>query len=1053
MLTIYLKRLQLLGLILLCVLPAFAQKQAQSTLQCDIKPLSPAKRRALEAEATLAFRIKQASMSKARLVGTITYVPIRPHILRKVDGTGGLDLREMNNIMALTNRKWLSSGIQFFFSGTTPDYIDNDALATAFRKDMDEPLVNTRNVTNAMNQYYVPFFSNSSAGGYASYPANDLESTESYIRNSAGGETFLGDVLVPHELGHNFNLIHTHEPTTPRELVNGSNCTTAGDLVCDTPADPYSWAEFPGSSGSCVTGCPSVYICNFTETGTGSRYNPLPNNIMSYYAGACQMTFTNGQFARVQAALALRQAHTAYSLTAVSTNVTPVSNLSATIVSARVVLTWIDGANNEMGYFIERSTTSATDGFVPIGGVATDATSFTDVQPPSSTTAYYRIRPSNGTGNISPVASLVLPVCQPIFAHECSEYSTGIGSFTVNSQALSQNTGCSVGSYGQFTAVTPTVNAGSSFSFTVAPINRVNPIHYSVWVDFNQNGSFTDAGELLFQTPASTTANVSGTLTIPASALAGIARLRLIARSSFSSAAGDPCGSYDYGEAEDYQLNVTPICAATLTVAAVPSLTITFGQAVTLTVSGAYSYTWGGGSTGSSFTALPASTTAYSVTGTNTSGCVGTTSVTVTVNPGTAPTVQDLAATTATICAGGVATFTATLGNVPGIYTFTLTNGSGPLSGTGTGTAFSQTLTTSGSGLQTFTLTIGASATTGSASTTLDVGAIPTAGLLASGVITCLQSSVSLTASGGVSYVFSGVGITASSGSSATVNQGGSFSVIVTGASSCTSTTATTVSSSTAAPAIGVSVSGPITCLSPSVTLVGSGGNTYTFDGPAVVPSGVNAGVVSVSGVYSVTALFANSGCFSTTTVTVTGSATGTLPTVSLVGSGSVVCAGADVLIAATVSGSASYGWYKDGQLVSQSAPPLMLGGVQKLQAGSYVLDVASDCGSATSSPFILTVKPLPQVVITFPGSASVQTVNGLPIVTVPNSGNLFYSLSGGVLYNRYVLIDRINGYLIRQYMETTDGVFPINQYGPYTITVRGANNCVRVVEGEVRAQ
>lgn len=1050
MLTIYLKRLRLAGLLLLVALSALAQKPATSTLNCDTPTLSPTERRALEAEAAMAFQLKKASMAKSRLAATITYVPIRPHILRRDDGTSRFTLRQINNIIALANSKFLPDGIQFFFAGTTPNYIDNTALFGNFTNVNSATIVSSNDATNAMNQYFVDDFAHTTAGGYAQFPANTLKSTESFIRYT-NNESFLGG-LIAHELGHNFNLIHTFEPTTPRELIDGSNCNTAGDKVCDTPADPYSWPEFPGASETCVSGCPLGFSCNIIEASSGLQYNPLTSNIMSYYPSTCQTTFTTGQFTRVQAALALRQTHTAYSLTALSTNVTPVSNLSATIVNARVVLTWTDNANNEMGYFIERSTTSATDGFVPIGGVATDATSFTDVQPPSLTTAYYRIRPSNSTGNLSPVASLLLPICLPFYSTGCGSNFVGIGSFTVNSQALSQSSSCSAGSYSQFTAVTPLVNAGSSYSFTVAPINRWNGIRYSIWVDFNQNGSFTDAGELLFQSPTSTTANVSGTLSIPASASGGIARLRIVSRFG-STSPGDPCGTYAEGEAEDYQLNVTPICAATLTVSANPSLTITYGQALTLTASGADSYTWAGSSAGDSFTASPTSTTVYSVTGTNTSGCVGVTSVTVTVIPGPAPTIQDLAATNATICTGGVATLTATLGNVPGIYSFTLTNGSSPLSGTGTGTALSQTLTTSGSGLQTFTLTIGASGTTSSGSTTLNVGAIPTASLVASSAITCRQSSITLTASGGVGYVFSGVGIVASSGNSATVNQAGSFSVVVTGVSGCTSTTTATVSSSTAAPAIGVTVSGPITCLSPSVTLTGSGGNTYVFTGPAVVPSGINAGVVSVSGLYSVTATVTNTGCFSSTTITVTGSATGTVPTVSLIGSGSVVCAGGSVTIAATVSGSASYGWYKDGQLVSNSAPPLMLGSVQPAQAGSYVLGVVSDCGLATSTAFTLTVKPEPQVVIIFPASASVQTVNGLPIVTVPNSGNLTYQLSGGIFYTRHVLIDRVNGYLLRQYLENTDGFFPINQYGPYTITVTGANNCVRVVEGEIRSR
>ncbi len=1299
MLIIFQKRLLLLGLLLIFSVPGLAQSPTRSTLQCGTTSLSPTERRALEAEAALAFRLKKASMATARLVPTITYVPIRPHILRRTNGTGGYDLRMMNNVMALANKKWFASGIQFFFSGTTPNYINDDALFTGFTKGTSEAVIRVNNATNAMNMYHIPVILGSTAAGYAFYPGNTITTTESYIKNTGGLEDYLGNSLVPHELGHNFNLAHTfEEDDNGREKVDGSNCSTAGDLVCDTPADPYGWAGFP-SSDDCVVGCPSTYTCNFTEAVTGLRYNPIPNNIMSYYAGACQTTFTSGQNTRVQAGLATRQAHTAYSLTALSTNVMPVSNLTATLVGGRPVLTWTDNAGNEMGYFIERSLTSSADGFVPIGGVATNATSYTDTEALSSVTAYYRIRPSNSTGNLSAVATLQIPLCVPSFAFACSDYTTGIGSFTVNGQTLSQNTGCSVGSYGQFTAVTPSVSAGNGYPFTVAPINAVNGMRYSIWVDLNRNGSFADPGEMLFQSSSNSTAPVSGTLSIPVSASVGIARLRIIVKSGSTTSPDEPCGSYTYGEAEDYQLNITPnslptvqglaattstvcvgnvatftatlvnvsgtydftltngsspisgtgtatafsqtlttsggggvqtltltvgvsgttgwgsttlnvaalptaaislptpliincltstrtltatgggtylwdnastaasrtinasgtysvtvtsaggcsstasqlvtvtqdttpptvalstsnICAGsvltlsataglnsytfvgaggvigsgtgntttvsglaagnpsftvlasgpngctatqttsatveaqpTLAVAATPSFTISTGQTVTITASGGTSYTWVDGSTGASFTASPASTTAYSVTGVNASGCASVTSATVSVTV-PAPTVNSLAATNGTVCVGSVATFTATLGNVPGTYSFTLTNGTAPVSGTGTGTAFSQTITTSGAGGvgppgQTFTLTIGIIGASGSGSATLVVGAIPTAGLVASGAITCNQPVVTLTASGGATYVFAGAGLVTSSGNSATANAAGTYSVTVTGASGCTSTTTTTVSSSTAAPVVGVTVSGPITCLSPSVTLIASGGASYVFAGPGIVSTGANSAVVSVSGVYSVTGTVTSTGCFSSTTITVTGSATGTIPTVSLIGSGSAVCAGGNMTIAATVSGSATYSWYRNGQLVSNVAPPLLLGGVQRPQAGSYVLGVVSDCGSATSTAFVLTVKPQPTVVITFPSSASVQTANGFATVTVPQSTGLSYLLTGGVLYSRHVLIDRINGYELKAYWQTTDGLFAIDHYGPYSIRVLGANGCERVVEGEVKS-
>jgi hypothetical protein len=99
-----------------------------------------------------------------------------------------------------------------------------------------------------------------------------------YLTNSASPLTYA------HELGHYFSLRHTFENKGGFELVNKSNCTIAGDSICDTPADPGS-----GANGSCI----------FTSTAkdsNGDYYDPDVTNIMSYYSDACKCGFTWGQF-------------------------------------------------------------------------------------------------------------------------------------------------------------------------------------------------------------------------------------------------------------------------------------------------------------------------------------------------------------------------------------------------------------------------------------------------------------------------------------------------------------------------------------------------------------------------------------------------------------------------------------------------------------------------------------------------------------------------------------------------------------------------------------
>jgi len=531
---------------------ASAQRVPGSTqFKCATPDLTKAELQALNSQAAFALKIKQASG-----VGQtgIKYVPIRPHIFRRSDGTGGMTLAKMNNILAVTNSYYLlnGSGIQFYFAGITPDYIDNDALYTSYPAYNETP-VEGRDALNAMNQYYVNAFDQSGLGGYAHFPNIDnIQSTRSFILNESD-ENDLGNRLLPHELGHSFSLYHTfgNSSSGTDELVTrgaGANCTTAGDELCDTPADPYG-----------KTGATTVYF-NGCETYTGSitdaqsqTYTPSVTNIMSYYF-PCTHDFTPGQYERIQAGLALRQTHTSYSLDYPPTVVAAPSNVSAAINSGNVVLTWQDNGTNEMGYFIERSTSSTT-GFVPVGGVGTDATTFTDTKAAPLTTYYYRVRPSNSTTQgVSSVVSVVTPNCHPFYYYNCAD-GDGLKSLVINGSVISQNSGCSVGGYSSTTVVSGTVTSGQSVTFTGTLLSSSYSEGVAIWADLNRNGLFeTSQNELLYQTPSSTTAPFSGNLSFPANLTAGPITIRVVV--AYNMVPADPCGIYTYGETEDYQLMV-----------------------------------------------------------------------------------------------------------------------------------------------------------------------------------------------------------------------------------------------------------------------------------------------------------------------------------------------------------------------------------------------------------------------------------------------------------------------------------------------------------------
>ena len=101
-----------------------------------------------------------------------------------------------------------------------------------------------------------------------------------------------------HETGHIFGLSHTFNPDDSQtlELVNGSNCDTEGDGICDTPADPY----IPNDT----TGIVFIEDCAFVydeKDANGEFYDPDLGNIMSYYfeACACGIFFTDGQLRKM----------------------------------------------------------------------------------------------------------------------------------------------------------------------------------------------------------------------------------------------------------------------------------------------------------------------------------------------------------------------------------------------------------------------------------------------------------------------------------------------------------------------------------------------------------------------------------------------------------------------------------------------------------------------------------------------------------------------------------------------------------------------------------
>ncbi|AUC74469.1 GEVED domain-containing protein [Olleya sp. Bg11-27] len=108
---------------------------------------------------------------------------------------------------------------------------------------------------------------------------------------------------------------------------------------------------------------------------------------------------------------------------------------------------------------------------------------------------------------------------------------------------------------------TPTVDLLNGFTYPMVvdfATGSYNTSGLAVWIDFNHDGDFEDAGEQIYSgtmTPTVNTGSHSFSLTIPVSATVGVTRMRLSLR--HNGVSSGPCtNDYQAGEFEDYNVNI-----------------------------------------------------------------------------------------------------------------------------------------------------------------------------------------------------------------------------------------------------------------------------------------------------------------------------------------------------------------------------------------------------------------------------------------------------------------------------------------------------------------
>jgi subtilisin-like proprotein convertase family protein len=128
------------------------------------------------------------------------------------------------------------------------------------------------------------------------------------------------------------------------------------------------------------------------------------------------------------------------------------------------------------------------------------------------------------------------------------------------------NPSTSTAGYENFTAISTTLVKGQVAPITVTISGGFAEDEVRVWIDFNQNGNFTDAGELVYVSAQGVGPHI-GNITISPTAVTGPTRMRIRMHDVTLTPNTTPCGNSGFGQVEDYTVNIQPCVQGAITTA------------------------------------------------------------------------------------------------------------------------------------------------------------------------------------------------------------------------------------------------------------------------------------------------------------------------------------------------------------------------------------------------------------------------------------------------------------------------------------------------------
>ncbi len=225
----------------------------------------------------------------------------------------------------------------------------------------------------------------------------------------------------------------------------------------------------------------------------------------------------------------------------------PTGLAASNVATTTATLSWnaVPGATYDLRY---RQTGTSTWTTTAVTGISSNISGLTAL-----TQYEAQVRSKCSGGSNSAYSASVNFTTTDVQLNYCDSASTNVNDEFISRVQLNTIDNASGAQfYSDFTSISTTLTKGTQYTISITPTwtGTLYNEGYSVWIDYNRDGDFSDAGEQVFSQAPTQTTPVSGSFTIPAGAVENSTRMRV---SMKYNDIPDACETtFTYGEVEDY---------------------------------------------------------------------------------------------------------------------------------------------------------------------------------------------------------------------------------------------------------------------------------------------------------------------------------------------------------------------------------------------------------------------------------------------------------------------------------------------------------------------